>query len=327
MQTHTTRRVLGGFAGLVASATLFTGCGLGQAGGFAAKGSLAGELAGVPRLDGLHVKVGSKSYTEQVLMGKIAIILLQSAGASVEDLTSIPGSQTARQAMLLGQTDFQFDYTGTAWISYLKHTKPIKGEHAQWEAVRDADAPHGLVWLPPAPANNTYSFAVTRQTQQAYGLRTMSDVAKIPVVKRSYCVGVEFASRDDGFEPWLKAYALPKPDAAQVHTMDLGVIYEATSKGTCTLGEIFTTDGRIQARDLVALDDDKKFFPNYNVAPVVTKALAQKAPQLPQLFAPVEAKMTNDVLRKLNARVDVDGEDPGAVARSWLEEEGFIAKS
>lgn len=306
---------------------LLSACGLGTAGGFAPTGQLAGPLANSARLDGVSIKVGSKNFTEQLLLGKIVVILFQSAGADVQDLTNIPGSQSARQAQLQGQVDFEWEYTGTAWISYLQNEKPIADEREQWQAVKDADARNGLVWLPPAPMNNTYSFAITEQTKDRLGISTMSDLQRVPAEELTFCLESEFANRNDGFQPWLKTYGLPEVPPDQISTLDTGAIYAATADGLCNFGEVFTTDGRLKALNLSVLEDDKKFFPNYNVAPVLTAELARQAPQLEQLLAPVAAKLDNETLLELNARVDVNGEEPADVAWDWLRQEGFVSGS
>ena len=115
-------------------------------------------------LDGATITVGSKNFSENVLLGKMAIILMQSAGATVTDLTNIPGSAAARQAMLDDQIQAMWEYTGTGWITYLGHDKPIPDEEKQYTAVRDEDLKkNDLVWLPPAPMNNTYGFAITKK--------------------------------------------------------------------------------------------------------------------------------------------------------------------
>ena len=110
---------------------------------------------------------GSKNFSEKMLLGKMAIILMQSDGAKVNDLTNIPGSASARQAMLDGQIEAMWEYTGTGWIAYLGHDKPIPDEEKQYTAVRDEDLKkNDLDWLKPAPMNNTYGFAVTRRRRE-----------------------------------------------------------------------------------------------------------------------------------------------------------------
>jgi osmoprotectant transport system substrate-binding protein len=306
------------------------GCGLGTAGGYVPSARLAGPLDDVKSLDGAEVSVGSKNFSESVLLGKMALILLKADGAEVTDLTNIPGSASARQAALDGQIDLQWEYTGTGWITYLGHDKPIKDEQRQYEAVRDEDLEENdLVWLPPAPMNNTYGFAVTKQVQEKYGVQSLSDIKDVPVADRTFCIESEFANRPDGLNGMLKTYGVPRGSAQGVPEKNLqiyqtGAIYDATAKGRCNFGEVFTTDGRIVALDLQVLKDDKRYFPNYNVSVVAGKDLMDEYPAIADLVAPVTEKLTNDVLLDLNAQIDVEGREPADVAHDWLADEGFI---
>ena len=315
---------------VVAVACLATtaACGLGTAAGYTPSGELAGPVKDVD-LDGASLSVGSKNFTEQLILGKIAVILMKSAGADVTDLTNIPGSASARYAQVDGQVDMEWEYTGTAWISYLGHTKPIPEEQKQYEAVRDEDLKeNGLVWLKPAPMNNTYGFATPTETLKKLGISKLSEIADLPPDQRTFCVESEFKNRNDGFEPMLKKYGLQLgKDVPQgnVKTLATGAIYAATDKGECNFGEIFTTDGRIKALDLTVLEDDRAFFPKYNVATVFRKEVLDEHPELKDLFAPVSAKLDDKTLIELNAQVDVDGRDPVDVAHDWLQKEGFLA--
>ena len=315
---------------VVAVACLATtaACGLGTAAGYTPSGELAGPVKDVD-LDGASLSVGSKNFTEQLILGKIAVILMKSAGADVTDLTNIPGSASARYAQVDGQVDMEWEYTGTAWISYLGHTKPIPEEQKQYEAVRDEDLKeNGLVWLKPAPMNNTYGFATPTETLKKLGISKLSEIADLPPDQRTFCVESEFKNRNDGFEPMLKKYGLQLgKDVPQgnVKTLATGAIYAATDKGECNFGEIFTTDGRIKALDLTVLEDDRAFFPKYNVATVFRKQVLDEHPELKDLFAPVSAKLDDKTLIELNAQVDVDGRDPVDVAHDWLQKEGFLA--
>jgi len=315
--------VLGTLLGLVGVA----GCGLGTAAGFTPSSTLAGPVAGID-LEGAQISVGSKNFTEQLILGKIAVILLKSAGAEVRDLTNIPGSAAARQAQLVGDVDMQWEYTGTAWISYLGHEKGIPDKEKQYQAVRKEDRrENDLVWLPPAPMNNTYGFATPVETAEKLGVSKLSDIAKLPKPQRTFCVESEFRNRDDGLEPMLQTYDIPLGQGVppgNIKTLATGAIYAATDNGLCNFGEVFTTDGRIKALDLLVLKDDRNFFPAYNVAPVIREEVLQEWPQLRDLFNPVSAQLTDETLIELNAQVDVEGRQPGAVAFDWLQREGFI---
>jgi osmoprotectant transport system substrate-binding protein len=315
-------------ATLMSIMVAISGCGLGTSAGFVPSGQLTGKLAGVPSLDGATIKVGSKNFTEQLLLGKITGILLKSAGATVDDYTNIPGSASARQAELNGQVDVMWEYNGTAWASYFGEDKPIRDPHQQYVVVRDRDLRQNkLVWLPPAPMNDTYGFATPAATARRLGIKKLSDIKKLPVKDRTFCIESEFASRNDGFQPMLKAYGLkygsdvPK---SNVKLFDTGAIYSATAKGACTFGEVFTTDGRIKALNLTVMSDDKRFFPNYNMSSVWRQQTVGQYPQIKRLLAPVTAELTDATLTELNGRVDVDGQTPTEVAEDWLRSEHFI---
>ncbi|WP_245927689.1 glycine betaine ABC transporter substrate-binding protein [Nocardioides silvaticus] len=309
-----------------------SGCGLGTAGGRVLSGSLAGPVADVESLDGLDITIGSKNFTESILLGKMAISLLASAGADVTDLTNIPGSASSREAHLQGQIDAMWEYTGTGWIAYLGETKPIPDEQKQYRAVRDRDLEENdLVWLPPAPMNNTYGFAMTQETKKRLGITKLSQIKDVPVEDRTFCVESEFTNRPDGLPGMLKTYGIPqgKPNGVpdeNLETFQTGAIYSATDAGKCSFGEVFTTDGRIKALDLFVLEDDKEYFPKYNVSLVVREEVIEEHPQIADLFAPVTKALTDEVLLELNARVDVDGEEAVDVAFDWLVDEGFLTE-
>ncbi|MEU6470458.1 glycine betaine ABC transporter substrate-binding protein [Streptomyces massasporeus] len=277
-------------------------------------------------LKGAHLTVTSKSFTEQLILGSIMGIAFEAAGADVIDRTGIQGSIGSREAVRKGDADAGYEYTGTAWITYLGHSKPITDPQEQWEAVKKEDAGNGLVWLPPSKLDNTYALAMNQENAKKYGTKTMSDVAKLAksdpgAVK--LCVEVEFANRADGLPGMQKAYGMNVP-ARNITQMDTGIIYTQTAKGNCTYGEVFTTDGRIKSMNLVVMDDDKKFFPNYNVAPMINAKSLKEWPAIAEVLNPITARLNNSVAQTLNAKVDVDGEDPHQVALDWLVQEGFV---
>ena len=319
-------------AALLAVTTLLTGCGLESANTFTPQAQPA-QIEPIPGADGAEVVVGTKNFTEALILGKIAVIALQAAGFDVTDRSGIPGAAPARAAMLDGEVEVQWEYTGTGWLNYLGMPTGIPDRQEQYEAVRDADLANGLTWLPPAPANNTYAFAVRSEAvPELGGIDSLSDIAALPVEERTFCVESEFATRSDGFEPMLEAYGIPLGDPQgvprdNVNILDTGAVYTATDNGLCNFGEVFTTDGRIPALDLTVLEDDRAFFPAYNVAPVVLTETLERHPGIADVFAQITPLLTDDVLQQLNARVDVDGEDPADVALDWLVSEGLVARA
>lgn len=280
-------------------------------------------------LRGADLTVTSKAFTEQLILGAIMGIAFEAAGAEVLDRTGIQGSIGSREAVINGDADALYEYTGTGWITYLGHGRPIADPRAQWRAVRDADRKHGLTWLPPASLNNTYALAMNRANFERYGTRTLSDVARLARSDPgavTLCVEGEFANRRDGLPGMQRAYGMSVP-ARNITQMDTGIIYTQAAKGACTYGEVFTTDGRIKSMDLVVMEDDRRFFPNYNAAPVINTEVLEKWPAIADVLAPVTAKLTDAVARELNARVDVDGEDPHHVALDWMKKQGFVKGS
>ncbi|KES07171.1 glycine/betaine ABC transporter substrate-binding protein [Streptomyces toyocaensis] len=315
---------------LLAGALLAASSGCGLTSGSPMVDDVApGSIGGGRPLEGAELTVTSKEFTEQLILGAIMGIAFEAAGAEVVDRTGIQGSVGSREAVVKGEADAGFEYTGTAWITYQGNSKPIPDPREQWEAVRDADAGNGVTWLEPSELNNTYALAVNQENFERYGTRTLSDVAALAKSDPgavTLCVEGEFANRADGLPGMEKAYGMNVP-ARGVTQMDTGIIYTQTAEGACTFGEVFTTDGRIKSMNLVVMEDDRKFFPNYNAAPTVNSDTFEEWPAIADVLAPVTAKLDNDVAQTLNAKVDVAGEDPHQVALDWMVREGFVKEN
>ncbi|MFC0453417.1 glycine betaine ABC transporter substrate-binding protein [Rhodococcus jostii] len=302
-------------------------CGL-ESGGALPLSVEPGSIQPVPELEGVKITVGSKDFTEQVTLGYIIEFALSAAGADVRDLTNIQGSNSTRDAQLDGQIDVTYEYTGTGWINYLGNEIPIPDPTAQFEAVRDEDLErNGMVWVDPAPMNNTYALAMSRQTAEETGITTLSQYADLvnrDPAAATTCVETEFNVRQDGFPGMAAKYGFD-PARANRQILQTGIIYQATADGTqCKFGEVFTTDGRIIALDLVLLEDDRQFFPKYNPAITMREDFAEAHPQVAEVMAPISAALTNEEITELNRRVDVEGEEPADVARDWLVDKGFV---
>jgi osmoprotectant transport system substrate-binding protein len=306
--------------GLFAVLTLIiAGCGGGGGGG----------ASGDVDLSGAEFTVGSKEFTEQLILGQITLQVLENAGATVNDQIGLAGTVAARKALESGEIDMYWEYTGTGWITHLGHTDPIPDRQKQFEAVAKEDLKkNDIEWLsPPSPANNTYTMAVRSEAYDKLGVKKLSDFKQLVEEnpeEATVCVGTEFSTRDDGLPGMEKAYdfEFPKENIVKI---DEGLIYQQTDKGDqCNFGEVFQTDGRISALDLELIEDDKSFFPIYNPALNVRKDVIEEYPQIAELFAPISEKLTTQELQALNAKVDVDGQLEDQVAEEWLSENGFI---
>ncbi|MFJ9542750.1 glycine betaine ABC transporter substrate-binding protein [Streptomyces sp. NPDC101225] len=280
-------------------------------------------------LEGASFTVGSKDFSEQIILGRMTVELLEANGADVTDKTNIKGSASTRKALESGDISMYWEYTGTGWITYLQNTKPVADQREQFEKVAAEDLQkNGIAWIdPPAPLNNTYAFAIRKDKAEELGVKTLSDLAKLSQSKpdeATFCIESEFSTRDDGFPGLVKAYGIKAPKD-NVKMLDTGLIYTETAKGdTCNFGEVFATDGRIPANKLVVLQDDKKFFPVYQPALTLKQETLKKYPALKKIFAPLAKKLTTTEMQKLNALADVEGEDPEDIAHDWLVDNGFV---
>jgi osmoprotectant transport system substrate-binding protein len=287
-----------------------------------------GSIAEDYDFDGLSITVGSKDFTEQLVLGYILVEALRAGGADVNDQVNLGGTDANRTALLSGNIDTYWEYNGTGWINHLGETEPIPDRIEQYEVVRDRDlAENGIVWYEPAPFNNTYALAIRSSAQADLGVETLSDLATL-IAERpeeaTLCIETEFEVRDDGL-PGMEAHYGYEFPSGNVSVLDTGIIYQETASGdTCNFGEVFTTDGRIAALDLFVLEDDQSFFPLYNPSVTVRQEIADEWPALADLAAELALALDNETMQRLNAAVDQDGEEPIDVARGWLRDNGFI---
>jgi osmoprotectant transport system substrate-binding protein len=316
-------------AGSMLAALALTGCSVTTEDSTSDVSVGKGSIKEDPQLKGQTIVVGSKDFTENIVFGHITMQALQAAGAKVEDQTNIKGSVNVRKALVNGDVDVYWDYTGTTWVTYLGHSDPIQNSQEQYQAVVKEDKEKNkILWGAMAPANNTYAIAVREEAAEKWKLNNLSDLTafvKSNPDEATFCLESEFAGRNDGWPGLTKAYGLNVPTSA-VKTVDTGVVYTETKKGeSCNFGEVFTTDGRISNLKLRVLEDDKKFFPIYNPAPTLNGDAAGKYPSVLTILEPITAKLDNETIRQLNEKVDVKGEPVAQVASEWLKAEGFIA--
>lgn len=320
-----TRKLYGGIVLAAVAAMIMTGCGNtdvsggGDNGGKTAGG---GSIAQYYDLSGASVTVGSKEFTESKILGQITIAALQAAGAKVSDKTGISGTDTVRAALESGEIDMYWEYTGTGWVNILGHTTKNLPKDL-YTAVADEDKTNDVVWLPPAPFNDTYRIAAAADFAKKNNLTTMSDMAKYIKAnpkEGTLCAASEFLNRDDGLPGLEKAYDFK---FGTVKELDLNLIYPQVGKG-CNFGEVFSTDARIVSNDLTVLQDDKKFFVEYNGALTVRKKVMDKYPDIAKIMNPISKLLTDDVITGLNSQVDNDGKREAVVAKAFLKKNGFI---
>jgi len=267
------------------------------------------------------VRIGSKEYSEQLLLGQITLQALKDAGYRVDDRTGVAGSNKVRTALLTEEIDIYWEYTGTGWLSHLQHDEPLTDSQECYDRVKNEDLANGITWLPYAPFNNTYTVMMRQDQAEQLGIRTLSELGAYLTANPgalSFAVDHEFTARADGL-PGLESTYQFKMSEDKVIVMDNAIVYKALKESQVDIGMGFSTDGRIQAFDLVNLEDDLAFFPAYNPSPNLRTEFAEKNPEIVVLLEKVAAKLDNDTIMQLNYLVDIEQKTPAEVAQTWLK--------
>ena len=266
------------------------------------------------------IVVGGKNFTEQQLIAEMTAQLLKAKGYSVDMRTGM-GSVPLRQAQEAGQIDVYWEYTGTSLITYNKVTDKLDAAQT-YAKVKELDAAKGLVWLNPSKANNTYALAMRKPDAASKGIRSISDLAE--KVKGgqglTFACNAEFYARPDGLGPLQKIYGF-EFSRDNIIRMDTGLVYQALRDGQVDVGLVFATDGRIPAFDFVVLTDDKSYFPDYAMTPVVRKAALDRHPKLADVLNELSARLDDQIMAKLNASIDVEKKSVEEVAANFLKEQ------
>jgi osmoprotectant transport system substrate-binding protein len=270
-----------------------------------------------------NIVVGGKNFTEQQIMAEMTTQLLRAKNFTVDKRDGL-GTAPLRQAQEAGQIDVYWEYTGTSLITFNKVQEKLDAQ-ATYAKVRELDAKKGLVWLNPSKANNTYAIAMRKADSETKGITTLSQLAaKIGSgEKLTFGCNAEFYARPDGLKPLEEAYGF-EFGRANVVRMDTGLIYQALKDSQVDTGLVFATDGRVPAFGFVILTDDKGYFPNYALTPVIRKATLDSSPELADILNGLSAKLNDATMAKLNAAVDVDKKSVEDVASEFLKANGLL---
>ncbi len=266
------------------------------------------------------IRVGSKNFTEELLLGEMYAALLERAGYGVDRRLNLGSVEVAMAALQRGDIDVYPEYTGTALLVVLK-LPPITDRVRTYETVKRAyEERFHLSWLAPAPMNDTQALATTPAVAERYGLRTLSDLAREAPKLRLAAVP-EFVQRADGLSGLQRAYG--GFHFASVRYIAIGLKYKALLDGDADVAVAFGTDGQIDADHLVVLADDKHFWPPYQVAPVIRDDALVRFPQARRALDALSPHITDAAMRHLNWRVDGGHEEPADVARDFLTSVGL----
>ena len=265
------------------------------------------------------IRLGTKNFTEQYILGEIYAQALRAHGIPVELKSDIGSSEIVDQAMQIGSLDMYPEYTGVLLSELAGVSRRPPSAKATFDAAQTFERTRGYDLLTMTPFSNSNALAVTHKTATKYGLRTIGDLDRIPG-GATIAAPPEFRTRFEGLVGLRERYML----RAKVVAMPIGQQYKALDEGRVDAAAVFATDGMLEDEEYVILRDPRNLFSFQNVTPVVRASVLKRTPALAKAVDPVSAKLTTDAMRKMNAQVDIDGEEPADVAKQFLEREGLL---
>lgn len=278
------------------------------------------------------VRVGSKIDTEGSLLGNLIIQVLEAGGIRTENKVQLGNTKIVRGAITAGEIDIYPEYTGNGAFMFSVEKDPAwKDAKAGYEKVKALDfQANKIIWLEPAPANNTWAIAIRKDVATANKLKTLDDMGRWIAGggKFKLAASAEFVERPDALPAFQTAYGF-KLKQDQLLTLaggDTTVTIKAAAEQTSGVNAAmaYGTDGPVSALGLVVLDDTKGVQPIYAPAPIIRAEVLEKHPKIRDLLAPVFRTLDGPTLQSLNARIALGGEDAKKVAASYLKSKGLV---
>jgi len=267
------------------------------------------------------IKVGSKNFTEQFVLAELYAQALENAGFKVERKINLGGTLIAHKALTTGEIDMYPEYTGTALLSVVKGEASSDAQ-AVYDKVKDFYSKEFKVtWLAPTKLDSGYAIIVRPETAKQYNLKTLSDLGK---VSKELVIGAgpEFADRKDGLPGFKATYGAEFKEFKQFAKLPLR--YEALAAKQIDVANGFATDWQIVKSQYTVLADDKHLFPPYFLAPAIRQEKLDESPKIAATLNAVSALIDTDTMRALNAKVEVDKEEPRDVAAAFLKQKGVV---
>ena len=264
-----------------------------------------------------RIVVGSKNFTEQVILGEmLAQQIERKTGLEVDRRLNLGGTLVCHEALTAGQIDMYVEYTGTGLTAILK--QPPSNDPARvYDAVKAAyQSQFGVEWTEPLGFNNTFAVIVRKDDAEKLKIKTISDAAPY-TVNWTAGFGYEFIEREDGYPGLAKTYNLRFPNPPLV--MDLGLTYKAAAGRQVDFIAGNSTDGLIEALGLVVLQDDKHYFPPYDAVPLVRQATVEKHPEVREALRVLGGRISEQQMRRINYAVDGQHRDVKQVVREFLD--------
>lgn len=268
----------------------------------------------------LTVRIGSKNFTEQFVLAEMYAQALEARGYRVERFINLGGTLIAHQSLVSGKIDMYPEYTGTALAAVVKGQVNSDPEVVYKQVKEYYEKNLSLTLLNQSRMNNGYVLVTLPETAQKHKLKTLSDLAKASK-QLTLGAGPEWADREDGVPGLKKVYGM---DFKDVKYMLTALKYQALRDRQVDVINGFGTDGQISAMKLARLDDDRRFWPPYRVAPVIRREIAQNYPGIVTILNAVTVLLTDEGQAELNWHVDGLKEEPRDVARDFLKKQGLV---
>jgi len=257
------------------------------------------------------VRIGTKKFTENVIVGEIATLLLRHEGIPAEHHKQLGGTRVLWNALLKNDIDMYPEYTGT-----ITHEIITEKNHAGEKTIRKVLAQYEIRMKRPLGFNNTYAIGMKRETADRLGITKISDLRKFPELKFGFTN--EFMSRQDGWPNLRDHYNLPQKD---VRGLDHDLAYRGIANGSIHVMDLYSTDAEIEYYDLVTLKDDLNVFPDYNAVFLYREDLPERWPRAAEIISQLEGRISEATMTQLNMRAKIDRVPEKQVAADFLEKE------
>ncbi|KIL36864.1 glycine/betaine ABC transporter substrate-binding protein [Cohnella kolymensis] len=284
-------------------------------------GNKEGGAEGQPAADKPALTIGSKNFTESLILGEMYSLALENAGYKITRKLNLGGTLVAHEALKKGDIDMYPEYTGTGLINVLQSAPKSDAQAVYDEVSKGYKEQFNLIWLEPTDANDSQGLVTTKKVSDKYNIHTISDLQK-HAKELNMAAVPEFEEREDGLKGLNKAYG--QFDFKSMKLYDYGIKYRVILDGEADATVGFTTDGDLTNKDLVLLEDDKKFWPPYYVAPVIRGETLDKDANIAKVLNEVSAKLDTEKVQALNAEVDVNKKEYEDVAQDFLKKEGLL---
>ena len=268
------------------------------------------------------VKLGSKNFTEQFIISSIIGQFLESKGIKVNtDMLGLGSTALVHQAIVNGEIDLYCEYTGTGLTTILKEPVIVDPDECYQRVKTEYKEKFDLVWLKPLGYNSTWVLVMRKDKADQLGIKRISELKEHADTLR---FGTEqtFLAREDGYPGLKQAYGF---EFKNVKAMEgSGLMYMALSGKNLDVVTGYGTDGQIAALNLVALEDDKSFFPPYDAVPVMRSESLERMPDIEDALNQLAGKITTEAMSAMCNQVDGESKEPKQVAREWLQREGLV---